>query len=369
MNARRGGLWRTAKIVAAFMPTILATLYFGAFASDRYVSEAKFVVRSASRPAGGAGLGALLQMTGLSRAQDEVFAVHSFLTSRSAVERLLARLPLRDYYGHREADWIARYPSPIFGPSAEDFYRYFNYMISTAYNSTTGITTLRVQAFGAQDAKAVADALLDLGEQTVNQMNDRIYRDAIRVAAAEVSQNQDDLISSQQELTRFRNSELMIDPAGSSVIVTELIGKLGADLAQTEAVMREMSAASAASPQIASQRQRAEALQAQIARERARISDKSEGLASKLATYERLVLDREFAKQKLATSVRSLESAQAESRRQQLYLERVVEPVIADKAMAPERLRMIASSMGLNLIFAITGWLVVSGLREHEAQR
>jgi capsular polysaccharide transport system permease protein len=304
-------------------------------------------------------------MTGLARAQDEVFSVQAFLRSRDAVDRILEELPIRDFYGHPSADPIARYPSFFYGPTVEELHKYLSWMITTSYNSTTGITTLRVQAFRPEDARAVASILLDLGEQIVNRMNARIQADAVRIAASEVKRNEDRLVEAQLAITRFRNAELIIDPAGSSIIITELIARLSAELAQTEAQIREYSAAAATNPVLSSLRRRAEALRAQIGHERQRISSDSEGLADKLATYERLALDREFAKQNLAAVVRSLETAQLEARRQQLYLERIVEPAAPDYPAAPERVRMIATAAGMNLVALLVGWLIWSGLREH----
>ena len=346
-------------------PTIAAIAYFGFIAADRYVSEAQFVVRTAARPVGGAGLGAVLQMAGLGRAQDEVFSVQSFMTSRNAVAQLADRVPLQDYYNRTDADPIARYPSFAYGATSEELYNYLQWMITTIYSSATGITTLRVQAFRGEDAQTIALHLLDLGEEAVNRMNARIHADAARIAEAAVARDEERLVAAQVAITQFRNAELLIDPAASSIVVTELIARLGAELAQTEAQMREVSASAATNPQLPSLRRRIEALQAQIMQERQRISSEEEGLADSLARYERLVLNREFAKQALSASVRSLETAQQEARRQQLYLERVVEPIAVDHASAPQRLRMIATIFGLNLIILLVGWLTYTGLREH----
>lgn len=359
---------RAAWLLLVLLPTLLTALYFGLVATDRYVSEAKFVVRTAAKPVGGAGLGAILQMAGLGRAQDEIYSVQSFMTSRNAVDQLGERLSLREIFDRPEADLVARFPSFIYGDTAEELHRYLSWMITTSHSSTTGITALRVQAFRAEDAQRLALALLELGEQTINRMNARIHADAVRTAEAEVKRYEERLIQAQVAITRFRNAELMIDPVGSSVVVTELIGRLSAELAQAEAQIREISASTSTNPQLPSLRRRAEALQGQILRERQRISAENEGLADKLASYERLVLDREFAKQSLTAAVRVLEVAQQEAQRQQLYLERVVEPVMADRAMAPERVRMIATAFGLNVVFALIGWLLYTGLREHAAQ-
>jgi capsular polysaccharide transport system permease protein len=360
-----GGGGRRVRLVLAFLPTILAVLYFGLIASDRYVSEAKFVVRTAAKPHGFAGLGSFLQMTGLARSQDDVFSVQDFMTSRDAARQLEDKLPISDIYGRSEGDFIARYPSLIYGATLEEFHRYFQWMLSVSYSSTTGITTLRVQAFRPDEAQDVALALLDLGEQMVNRMNERIQGDAVRTASEEVSRNEQRLIAAQVAITDFRNRELMIDPARSSVIVTEVTARLGAELTQTKTQLTEMMAASPSSPQIGALQRHIAALEAQILQERSRISDQSTGLAGKLAEYERLVLEREFAKQALTAASAGLDTARAEARRQQLYLERVVEPNKADFPMMPQRLRMIMTTFGLNALGLLVAWLIFSGVREH----
>ena len=367
-KARHQDLRRRASLLLVFAPTLLAALYFGLVATDRYVSEAQFVVRTAAKPIGGASLGAILQMAGVGRAQDDMYSVQSFMTSRNAVDQLAERIPVREIYGHPDADPLARFPSIFYGNTAEELDKYLGWMITTDSDTTTGITTLRVQAFRAEEAQQLSLALLELGEETINQMNARIRADALQTAQAEVKRNEERLIAAQVAITRFRNSELMIDPAGSSIVVTELIARLSADLAQVEAQIREITSSAATNPQLPSLQRRAEALQAQVLHERQRISSENEGLADKLAIYERLVLEREFAKEALSAAVRMLELANQEARRQQLYLERLVEPMVADRPMAPERLRLFATALGLNLIFALVAWLLYSGLREHAAE-
>jgi capsular polysaccharide transport system permease protein len=358
---------RRVRMVLAFLPTIVAALYFGLIASDRYVSEAKFVVRTAAKPNGLSGLGSFLQATGLVRSQDDVFSVQDFMTSRDAVRQLADKLPLTEIYNRPEADFIARYPSLFYGATLEQFHRYFQWMLTVTFSSTTGITTLRVQAFRPEDAHAIALGLLDLSEQMVNRMNERVQNDAVRLAAEEVSRNERRLVAVQLAITNFRNRELMIDPARSSVIVTEVTARLDADLTQTRAQLTEMTAGSPSSPQIGVLQRRIAALETQILAERTRISDPSTGLANKLADYERLVLEREFAKQALTASSAGLDAARTEARRQQLYLERVVEPNSADYAIMPQRLRMTATTFGINIVGTFVIWLIFSGVREHVA--
>ncbi len=355
--------------VLLFSPSLLAVVYFGWFATDRYVAEAQFIIRTASRPVGASGFGSFLQMAGLGRSQDDVFSVHGFLTSRDAVQQLAERLPLRDYYGVADADALARYPSIFYGPSLEELHKYFRWMATTVYSSNTGLTTMRVQAFRPEHAKDIADTLLQLSEQMVNRMNRRIQEDAVRVSVEEVRRNQDRLIAAQIAITRFRNDELMIDPAGSSVVITALIARLSEELAQTQTQLREVTASAPDNPNVAALRRRSAAIERQIEEERGRIRGDKGGLAGKLAVYERLVLDREFAKTMLTASVRSLETARTEARRQQLYLERVVEPAVTDYPLAPERARMILTVLAGNGLLLLVLWLIYAGVHERAEEK
>jgi capsular polysaccharide transport system permease protein len=285
------------------------------------------------------------------------------------VRQLQDRLPIARMFQGEGVDFLSRYPSILFNSSQEGLYRYLWTRLTVIVNPSTGIETLRVEAFQPEDAKAIATTLLELSEELVNHLNERIRQDAVRVAETEVAVARERQVTSQIALTAFRNRELMLDPSGNALIVVQLIDHLYSQLADTRTAIAEMQAGSQRSPQLAGLQARAAALEEQIARERRRIASTSDGLAEKIAEYERLDLDHEFATRALVTTLASLEIARAEARRQQLFLVRVVEPGLADEATEPRRLRGIFTMLGLNLIAAGVAWLLFSGLREHAAYR
>jgi len=369
-SALRRGLTpaRVAFALVVLLPTALASIYFGLIASDRFVSESSFVVRSAKSPLAG-GLGSLLQITGISRSQDDAYSVQEYIQSRDAVAALSQRLNLREIYARPGADFVARFPNPILGNTDEELFLHYERRVEAFHVSTTGITTLRVQAFRAEDALAINRELLTLGENLVNRMNERMRGDSIRFAEAEVSRGQDRLVEAQIAVTEFRNAQLMLDPSISSLIVAELIGRLSAELAVTTAQLREVESASPDSPQIPGIKRRTAALEGQIALERQRVSNSSDGLATKIADFERLGLQREFAVKALASAVASLELARNEARRQQLYLERVVEPHPADYSAEPRRIRSVFLTLMASLLVFFIGWLMAAGVREHSVGR
>lgn len=356
---------KLAFLLVVVLPTFLTASYFGLIASDRFVSESTFVVRSAKSPLAG-GLGGLLQIVGITRSQDDSYSVQEYLLSRDAVEALSQRLPLREMFNRPGADAIARFPNLYYGKSAEELFQYYKSRVSVVHMAATGLTTLRVQTFSPDDSLAISRTLLGLGEELVNRMNERIRADAIRFSEAEVARAEQRLVEAQIAITAFRNRELMLDPEKSSLIVAELIGRLSTEVAAVTAQLREVQSSSPNSPQIPGLQRRIAALEGQVALERQRVSNASDGLAEKIAGYERLNLQREFAVKALASAVTSLEVARNEARRQQLYLERVAEPHIADYAEEPRRLRSVLVTFVGSLLLYFVGWLILAGIREHD---
>ena len=357
---------RWGRVVQVLLPTIVAVAYYGLIATDRYVSEARFVIHTAAKPANAlGGFSALLQLAGLSRSQDDSYVVHDYLTSRDALHALRGRVDLGRVYGDRSADFVAIYPSLIYDRSEEDLYRYFQNRLTVFVNNTTGLTVLRVEAFQAADAQVVARILLTMGEELVNRLNERTQGDAVRVAATELARAEERRVANEIAVSSFRNRELILDPTASATIVVELIGRLSGQLAEVQARIAETSSNSPNSPQLAPLRQQSIALERQIGVERARVSNGSDGLAEKIARYERLMMDREFSIRALAQAVLALDGARLEARRQQLFLERVVEPGLSDRATEPRRWRTIFTVFGFNVIGLGVIWLVGTGLMEH----
>ena len=361
--------WRRRLLLAMLLlPTLLAAIYYGALADDRYVSEARFLVRSGAQPAGNmGGMGALLQLVGLSRSQDDAYAVRDFLASRDALHQLGERVDLRRIYDTGGPDLLLRYPAPWYPATEEGFYRYFQNRLSVVVNIDSGLVTVQVEARRAADAQRVAATLLDLGEGLVNRLNERMRADTIKVAEDEVQRAQDRRIAAEVALTDFRNRELMLDPTKTSAMVLQVIGRLVSAEAELRAEIATLQATAPTSPQLPPLRERATAIEQQIAAERARIGGSGDGLADKISAYERLLLEQEFATRLLAHGMTALEAARTEARRQALFVERVVQPGLPDEATEPHRAMMVLTVFGFNVPGAGLAWLLISGLREHAA--
>lgn len=353
-------------LITFVLPSAVAVLYYGLIAADRYTSEAQFVVRSQSRTSIDQIAGAIPTTAGMERASDEASAVHQFIRSRDAVDLLVRNADLRAMLSRPESDPVWRFPGWFSRDLREKLFDRYLDFVSIKQDSGTGISTLTVQSFRAEDSVRIAQVLLQGSEALINRLNERARRDTIRAAEAEVETAKERAFQRREELTAFRTRAGTVDPAKSSQNLLETIGKLSFEAAQVSAQLAEAQRNSPQGPQIANLRNRGQAIEQQIAEEKRQIGGSAQALAPIIAEYERLVLEREFADRVLASALSSLESARIESQRQQLYLERVVEPHAADYPNQPKRLLWIAVIIALSFSAHAIARSLISNVRAHE---
>lgn len=352
-------------LLAVVAPTTVAAIYYLGLATPAYVSEARFVVKQASREQPSA-LGFALQGVGISTTQTDAFSVHEYIRSPQAVNDLGSKINLTEIYGGRQADFLSKYPRPWEQNTPDTLHKAMKRYVTVSYDSSTGISTLKVKAFNPEDAQTIADQLLSGGEGLVNQLNVRANETAVREATAELVRAEDRLKEAQLKLTNFRNTEQIIDPARMATENSQLIGELMSKVAVMRAELTELMRLTPQSPEIEGLRGRIRAYEAQIDSERANIAGSAQSLATKLSTYEALALDREYAERAVATARATLDNNVTDARRQQLYLERIVSPNLPSDASEPRRLRkLLTVFLSLLVVYGVS-WLVIAGIREHK---
>ena len=348
------------------LPTLVAGVYYFAIASDLYLSEAKFIVRS-PKQVQTTSIGALIQSTGLARAVDDTAVVEDFIMSRDAVRKLEHQNDLRVVFGRPEGDFVTRFPGIMRRSDFEALFRRYDHFVSVETDHTSGVTALRVKAYRPEDAQTIAAALLNYSEQLVNELNERARTDAVSTSEHEVDRAQAQISRIQDQLTAYRIKQNMLDPKSASAGVLELIGQMRAAQATARQQLGELLRNSPNSPQIPVVQTRIDSLDKLIAEERAKLSGETNSVVSTLTEYERLTLDRQLAEKALASAFTSLEAARLEAQRQQLYIETIAEPNLADYPLYPKR----AIDFGMVLVSCLLAygiaWLLVISAREHAA--
>lgn len=350
-------------LVVVVLPTLVVAIYYLLIASPRYVSEARFVVRAAQQ-AQPSSLGSVLQTVGLSSGSSDSHAVHDYIRSSDGLRDLMNRVDVKALYGRPNVDLLSRLPKPFGSDSFEGFRKQFNKYVTVGYDSQTGISTLRVEAFTPRDAQRTAVAMLDSGEALVNRLNQRSSADAVQEAERTVVEAQTRLSVAQSELTSFRSRERFVDPTKSALAGSTLIGELQVNVATLKAERAQVAADAPNSPQLPFLDSRIRAFEQQIAIENQKIVGDSDSLVPKISTYENLMMEREFADKLLASATASLNAAQLEARRQRLYIDRIVNPSAPDIPEEPRRWMAILAVFSSCLVMYLVGWLIWAGIRE-----
>lgn len=352
-------------IATVVIPSFVALVYFGLLASDIYVSESRFVVRSPERPSA-SPLGQILKGSSFSRSQDDSYTVQDFMLSRDALKALDAELKVKEAYSASAVDIFNRFAALDWDESFENLHHYYQGKLEIRLDPMSSITTLVVRAFSAEQAQAINLRLLELSEDLINKLNERGRKDMIRFATQEVTDAEKRTKAAALALAKYRNEKGVIDPEKQSQIPLQQIAHLQEELIRTKAQVMQLEKLAKDNPQLPVLRQRTQMLESEILAETHRVAGAGErSLAGKAAVYQSLVLEKEFADKMLASAMSTLEQARNDAQRQQLYLERIVQPSLPDQATEPRRLRGFLATLILSFVAYGVLTILIAGVREH----
>ena len=352
-------------LLTVLIPTVASILYYGLFASDVYISESSFVVRSPDKPSAG-GFGVLLKTAGFSNSNDEVFAAQDFIRSRDALRAINRNREFEKSYSSPSISIFDRFNPMGLTGTFEDLYRYFTGKVDVNYDSSSSITKLTVRAFRPRDAYKYNEELLELAEQTVNRLNERGRQDLIGFAQVEVDRAKLQSQMAASTLAAFRNQAGVVDPEKQAAVQLQMVSKLQDELIATRTQLAEIRRYAPENPQVESLQTRIASLQQQINGETNKVAGGQKSLAGTAARYQRLSLESQFADKQLAAAMSSLTDAQNEARRKQAYVERISRPNLPDEALEPRRLRGILATFVLGLVAWGILSMLFAGVKEHQ---
>ena len=362
-----GALWKSF-LLCVVIPS-LGYLFYGAFiASNEYVAEARLTVRaSQEQKVQGSDVSSIIgKITGgggKSTVQD-AFIVLNYIRSRAIVADLGGRDYLEKIYSRSEADFVSR-----LGKNAdlEELWEYWKGKVRVNLDTMSGILTLQVQAYTAEDAMKTAQAVLDLSEQLVNGVSRRSRSDAVERAEAEVKLSAQKLAKARLQLAEFRNANVLIDPLTKAKSLGEMIGQLTIERLEIDNNLRSMSGMLAAdSPSQRIQRTRLTTLDEQIASLKQKITDPKarDTVSAQLAAFEELELNEKFNEKMYTVAQASYEKARQERDKQQLYLVVVVRPTTPEAATYPQVTLTSALFLASTLVLWGIGTLLVAAIKD-----
>jgi capsular polysaccharide transport system permease protein len=375
LNVKRGLEWayqwclrHRLFVLITLVPTLLSLVYFSFVASDVYVSDSSFIIRSPQEQSGSDALGGLLRSVGFARAQDDAYTVEEYLQSRDALHTLDAdpALRIRRAFSSPSVDRISRFGGLTFDTSFEALYLYSQNKITATLDQSSSIIELETRAFSADDAWRMDEVLLDQADVLVNKLNEQARQDMIRFDLEAVERDQKAVMQAEVALGEYRNRRRVLEPEKEAVPSFDLISKLQGELIQALTDEFKLELVAHENPAVEVAKQRVTLLRKAIEDERSRVAGAgAESLAGKTVEYQRLLVEREAADKMLGQALGALEQARNQELKKQLYLERIAEPSRPDYPLEPHRVRNIFVTLIISLMIWGIVALLAAGVREH----
>ncbi len=355
---RRHRLLMLSFFVMVLLPAGLAAAYLYFKAEDRFASTAAFSVRREE------GTGAADLFTGLgslgmgSMNTPDANILHQFIQSQGMVEAADAALDLRKIYSlpHKTDPLFAFDPAG----TREELVGYWESVVSLIFEPDIGLITLEVQAFRPEDARAVAQFVLDESAALINDLSAIARDDTMRLAREELDEAGARLKEMRLEMSKFRDIEQIVDPtadlAGQMGVITALQQSLAEAMVRRDLLV---GTTTDDDPRIQQADRTIEAVRARIADERQKIGAAQAGaegdpLSRVVGAYESLVVDREFAEQSYLAARVAYETAVAEARRTSRYLAVHIRPTMAESAIYPRRLTLtVVATVFLSMVWVL----------------
>ncbi len=343
-------------LLFVIIPVVASLFYLFAVAKDQFTSSIGFAVRSETSSSALGMLGGLASLSGTSSSDTDI--LYEYIQSQELVQKIDTNLNLRALYSKPDLD-------PVFAfdrtGSIEDLTRYWQRMVRIYYDTGTGLIELRVHAFGAKDAKSIAQAIFDESSLMINALSASARADATSYARDELNRAVARLSDARIALTQFRSRTQVIDPEADIQSQMGVLNTLQQQLAATLIDQNFLNETTRKDdPRLSQGKRRVAIIENMIVQERLKLGgglsgpENSSDMSTLIGEFERLSVDREFAEKAYLAALTTFENAQAEAQRKSRYLAAYSGPTLSERAQYPRRFVLC----GLVLAFSVMLWSI-----------
>ena len=344
---------------------LLAVIYWGLVASDRYVSEAHVIIQQMDMEMGqSTGLSTLLGMSGAPNRADQLL-LRDHLLSVDMLEKLDAELDLREHYSDRRHDPISRMWSADI--SREWFHRYYLSRVTVEFDEYAGVLVIRTEAFSPEKARAMTSMLMEEGGRHMNMVARRLAQEQVSFLEKQVGQISERVMQARQSVLAYQNERNLVSPQGTAEnvfgIINQLEGQLTTLKTQRGALLGYLNPRN---PSVIELDLQIAAVQKQIAQQQARLtSSERQTLNRAIEEFTRLQMTAEFAQDMYKTALAALEKGRVDSVRTVRMVSVLQSPTQPQYPMEPRRIYNSAVFILATLVLAGIVSLLSTIIREH----
>ncbi|WP_422450391.1 MULTISPECIES: hypothetical protein [unclassified Endozoicomonas] len=354
---KQAGRWFAGLVLA---PWLLAAGYYAGVASDRFVSEASFMIEKSDGGVPSFDGFSLLGVGGQSAGDQKL--LEAYINSPDMMLALDKQLNLRDHYS--TADWLSGLSKDA---SFEDFLSYYRDHLKVRFNDSNGLLELEVQGFTPEFAKSMAQEILNNSEHFVNKIGHDLADEQLKFVQGEVGLAEHKLKGITAQLVAFQNTTGLLSAEQQGAALSSILNELQAELVKSQTELEtKIAYLNTKSPQVVALKQRIAALESQIDKESQRLTDDENTSINDLAAQQKeLQLELELATKAYSSSLIALETARTEASRKLKQLVVISSPHLSDDAKYPR----VAYSLTniLLILLAVFGLIrmIRATVREH----
>ncbi|WP_245480317.1 RkpR, polysaccharide export protein [Neorhizobium sp. NCHU2750] len=344
------------------IPAAVSTTYMAFIAADQYHSFSSFSVRSITAAPSGDLLGMFTQSSSGSTAGDSYVLV-DFILSERMVQMVDEAFGMDKVFARQGADFFYGI-SP--GMPIEDKLNYWRSMVTVNFDSSSGIMDLQVKAFSPEMSQKVATFVLAQSEKLINDLSITARDEVLKTAQSEVQTAEDRLTQTRAALRSYRDAAQEADPVEGAKLATQLVGSLEEQLVKLKTdLSTALTQMGENTPRVRLMRTQIASLEDQLTKERQRFgtgtatkggraTGSATDVAGRIALYESIQTQNEFAERAYTSSLAALEKARVDAGSKQRYLAVFIKPTLSQMAQYPSRL--------LNPILVTLGGLLMWGV-------
>lgn len=332
--------------------SLLTTVYWLFFASDRYVSEANVIIRKTdSVGAPSFDLGMLVSgVASVDRANQ--LLLRDYLLSVDMLRKLDQSLDLRSHYSSREHDVVSR--MWFQDASMEWFHRHYLSRIKVEFDEFSGVLRIQVQAYDPEIAQAITQQLVQEGERYMNVLGHEMAQVQVDFLVTQVDQAQERFQKASQDLLNYQNKAGLLSPQATAESINAIVAALEAQRAQLQTQLASLpKSLDRDHPNILMLKQSLKAVDAQIKEEKLKLATPSGGtLNAYVEEFYRLEMNVQFTQELYKSSLSALEKGRIDATRMLEKVSVLQSATLPEYPLEPRRLYNTLVTLLLALILA-----------------
>jgi capsular polysaccharide transport system permease protein len=336
-NKARSIITRYPFLLIVLLPLCLFSLYQLVWASNRYESQTKVIIRQPDASATLDASMAILSGLGVSKSGgSDNELLKQYIYSTDMLNYLEKTVQLKAHYTDTTIDLFSRLDKT----SNESFLEYYKEHVRIEIDGASTVLAIYTQGFDPDFAKRLATIIAKRSEWYINSIGHQLAEAQLSFIQQEQKHIEASLQTAQNRLLTFQQKYNLLDPNADGTAIQQIAYGLEGKITEKETELKSLrQVMSNRSSQILAVNAELFGLKKQLENERERLSRESgdnRPVNEIMAEFTDLKVRLELALQAYTSSQVSLEKSRIEAYRQLKYLVVVEQPTTPDESKYPD---------------------------------